>query len=347
MLLTGETPVLLEKFKEQAMKAVRLLTAMLAVSLFFGCKASTPPPQSPSVSDTVKAELAKMAATTDQLAKDNSELRKALQETAQKEQSRNDLSAQLDRATKAATDLQNANARLNSALATSEARLQQAAADFTLAGNKAQAARLDAVEEQNRTLSRQHEQLKTTMEGLYRNMDLDQLRTLAKLQKDWEDAQEMIAAVQAQNAMLIQALQQQPGGTQVYMEGVGYPVFWWPTHPIRHEPKPTGGSGGGHGPGPIHPGTQNSGADKGSLGNPSLIAGDRNVSSAMGAPSSVPASHDRKFSPLDRSFDNTFGGGNSVGPLTPPYTTPGGQSTQGSNTSGGVASPAGPSGRSK
>ncbi len=317
------------------MKTVSLLTAMLAVTLLVGCKAKTPPPQPPPAPDPVKAELGRMTATIDQLAKDNAELRKALGAMAQKEQTKNDLSAQLDQAAKSAAALQDANARLNAALTASEAKLQQAVADFTLAGNKVQAARMDTLEAEHQALVKQNEELKTTVQSLGRNMDLDQLQTLAKLQKDLDDAQETIAAVQAQNAMLIWALQQRP---DVVQQTLLYPVWMWPVRPIRNGPKtshdtPLLPHGGGGAKDTIHPGAPVPTFDKGNGTKSGLIAVDENSPDTLPSSGGLPAGHDRGIPARDRSSNSASGGGNS-----------GGQPVQGSNVNGGGAPSAGPSG---
>jgi hypothetical protein len=284
------------------MKTASLLTALLAAVLLVGCKAKAPPPPAAQAPDPVKVELARMAAATDQLAKDNAELRKALQAMAQREQSNHDLSAQLIQATKNCTDLQNINARLNSALMASEAKLQQAVADFKLAGDKTQAARLDALEAEHRALAKQNEELTAKVEGLHSNPDTDQARQLAKLQQDCAAAQEQIAAIQAQNAMLIWELQQQS------QEGRTVNVLWYPSWPLfRHD-----GGRTGHSP-RANPGTPNGKTDTGGGVKSGPNVSNQNTINPMPATGGSQTGHAGKISIRDRSWGGPSTSGNSGG----------------------------------
>lgn len=242
------------------MKVATLLAALVTVSLLAGCKARTSQTQTPTTAaaaqspNPAKVDLAAMAATTDQLAKDNAELRKTLAALAQREQDRNALSAQLDQATKTAADLQAANTRLNSALTESEAKLQQAVEAFKLAGDKAQAARMDLLEAQQRALAKQNAELADKLANLHDDRDMVQARVLAKLQQQADDAQDAMQALQAQNDDVLNWLQElqqsRSDGAGIFVAGPAAPWWLWlrhhgaqhgPVHPIAHG-KESGGS---------------------------------------------------------------------------------------------------------
>ena len=334
------------------MKTATLLAAVLTVALLWGCKAKTPPPPIEQAPDPVKVELARMAATTDQLSRDNAELHKALRAMIQREQDNNALSTQLDQATKTAADLQNANARLNSALIASETKLQQAAADSKLAGDKAQAARLDVLEAEHKALVKQNEELTSRMESLRNFKDAEQARQMAKLQQEWAEAQEQMATMQAQNAMLIWAMQQRAEATRVYVESVNFP--WWQSGRTRSAP-PRGGEGGGNKP--IHPGNQNPSPDNGGRIKSGPTAIDQNKFSVLATPGDSQTGHDSR-SIRERSLGTPSAGGDTSGRFSRDASgagrtqtwrvssdkqiqasmSNGGPVTQGSNTSGTAAS---------
>jgi hypothetical protein len=295
------------------MKATSLLAALLAVALLAGCKAKTSqtqPPSAAQATEPMKAELASMAATTEQLAKDNAELRKALQALTQKEQSKNELASQLDQATKTATDLQNANVRLNSALMESEAKMQQAVAAFKLASDKAQAARMDALEAQERALAGK-------LAGLHDDRDMDQARALARLQQEVDDAQEMMQSLRDQNndivAWLQEQQQQRSDGTGIIVGGPGVPWWLWVNH-----------HGGGHGS--VYPfmhGKENGGNHE---------AIHQNNSGPLPVSGGVQTGHGHGISTQDHSFSGSSAVGNSGGRFGSPALGSGHSESSGGST---------------
>jgi hypothetical protein len=315
------------KHKEQAMKSASLLAALLAVAMLAGCKAKTSQTQSTDATDAVKAQLASMAATTDQLAKDNAELRKTLAALAQKSQPKNDLSSQLDQAAKTATDLQNANARLNSSLTESETKLQQAVAAFKLADEKAQAARIDALEAQEKALVKQNAELAGKLAALHDDSNMAQARALAKLQQQADDAQDALQSLRDQNNDIVawlqeQGQQQQSDGTGIFVTGPAVPWWlWinrhggghWPVHPVAH------GKENGENHEPIH----------------------QNNSDALPVSGGVQTGHSHGSSAVGNSGGRfggpTLGSGHTQGSGGSPWLGSGGPSGQNSNTGGGSA----------
>jgi hypothetical protein len=319
------------------MKTASLLAALLAVALLAGCKAKTSPTQSAEATDPVKAQLASMAATTDQLAKDNAELRKTLAALAQKEQTRNDLSSQLEQATKTASDLQAANARLSSALMDSEAKLQQAVAAFKLAADKAQAARMDALETQAQSLVKQNAELTGKLAALHDDSDVAQARALAKLQQEVDDAQDAMQSLRDQNNDIVgwlqEQMQQRSDGTGIIVTGPAVPWWLWIN---RH--------GGGHWP--IHPVVH--GKENGGIHEPI----NQNNSGSLPVSGGVRTEHGHAMSTQDRSFDShtsavgnsggrsgspALGGGHTQGSGGTPWMGSIGPSEQNSNTGGGAS----------
>jgi hypothetical protein len=173
----------------------------------------------------MEVEVARLKAATEQVARENAELRNTMQILAQTQQKNADLSAQLKDSTREAGELQSANARLNTSLTESNAKLQQATADLKAVDERARTAEADRAAAERRILALQNAQLKDQIQDLRDNLK-DTQKTFRQ-QLDWDDFQNRLAAEQLQNSMLAWLMQQRNAVVRNY-----YPD-WYPWVPVR------------------------------------------------------------------------------------------------------------------